>query len=97
MKCVYAEQLGVELPERLTLCDIGCYDLEKQGIDGYYTGIGFRHSKGVSLRNMNSKMVAFMEDTIIPTMMAMYNVTREQIHVNDFTKLMDSYRVYVEV
>jgi len=97
MKCLYADDLGIQTPDRIILTDNGAYDLQKQGIEGYYVWIGYRHGRGVSASKMDYQVRVFKNTVVIPALMEKLGVPKERIHSEDLTKTTDMYRVYVEV
>lgn len=99
MRRLQAADLGIKLldEERLTLTDNGVLDLEKKGIEGYYTWVGFRHGKGVNPSKMVRKMESFIYHTLIPAMIKKFHVEEDEICVENFVRQLDMFRVYVEV
>lgn len=91
------EDLGITLPDRITLTSSGTADLRKADINAHYTSVGYVHKGGRSEERMARKIREFTYDVVVPAFMKKYNVSREQVHVDDYIKQLDSLRVWVNL
>lgn len=94
--------LGVELPDRITLTDNGARDLTKQGINGYYVWVGYRHKGSRSEANMAREVKNVAYDIIVPALVDFcqskgIEVYEDDIVVDDYIDSLDMFRVWVSV
>ena len=94
--------LGVEVPDRITITDNGAYDLEKQGINGYYTWVGYRHHGSRSEARMAREVKNVAYNIIIPALVDFcqskgIEVYEDDIVLDDYIDSSDMFRVWVDI
>ena len=83
---------AITLPDRVIISACGAYDLEKKGMSGYYTWIGYQH-KGWASEN---KMIPIIRDVADQIAKYLSNKYNGKAIVQDYIKSFDMYRVYIE-
>lgn len=101
MKWLGADSLSVELPDRIVLTDNGAYDLEKQGIDGFYTWVGYRHNGSRSEAKMAREVKNTAYNIVVPALVEYcqhhgVEVYEDDVIMDDYIDKLDMFRVWVD-
>lgn len=85
-------------PEYLVITDNGGTDLELKGLSGYYVWVGYVHEG----RNGRSdlKRMKGVQSKLYDIAKALAEVTKRNVNdvvVEDFVRLYDMYRLYIEI
>lgn len=94
---VSESDLDISLPDRITITDGGAYDLEKQGMNGIYTWIGYRHKGSRSEANMAREVKRVAYNSVASALAEYASMPEDQVHIDDFIDKLDSFRVWIEL
>ena len=89
--------LDIDLPDRITLTDNGAYDLEKQGMNGVYTWVGYQHKGGRSEQKMAKAVENFAYDVVAPALAAYVSMPEDSVEIENHINQVDMFRVWVEL
>ena len=86
------KELDIIVPENIVFTDNGAYDLEKAGISGYYTWIGYEHtSNGSSNMKSSKQLEKYVYNEVVPIFEDIFN---SKVVVDDKRDTTDMFRIW---
>ena len=90
------KELDVNVPERIIFTDNGAYDLEKEGITGYYTWVGYEFDeKGHSDTKLERELEKYVYDVIKPAFKGKFGISDSKVMIEDRRATSAMFRVWV--
>ena len=90
------KELDITAPEGLVFTNNGCYDLEKDGITGYYAWIGYKFDeRGRAVPRLERELEKYVYDTVKPAFKSLFGVTDHEVIVEDRRATSATFRVWV--
>lgn len=98
MILIESKELDVRIPDKIIFTDNGAYDLEREGITGYYTWIGYEHSaSGAPSKALEKVLEKYVYEEVVPAFKNLFGVGENMIIVDNKLDSSDMFRVWISI